>query len=317
MADRAPDALDAVRTACARVAALASHVRIDADALERYAEGLPRAEMLAGPTLRLPRGAASDGERAAFVLTLDCINFGSGYWPELRKRPGLSGYRTVEASWVERFEREGAVSAPELAGIESSELGRLLGQEAAGAPIAELMELFARALRELGRWLGSEHGGRFLGPLERASGSAARLVSALAALETYRDVSTYRGAPVPFLKRAQITAHDLALALPDHARFADLDRLTLFADNLVPHVLRIDGVLVFADELVARIERGEPLAHGSPEEVEIRAGAVHAVELLSARTAVPARLLDGWLWSRGAGAAFKSRPRHRSRNRFY
>ncbi len=38
-----------------------------------------------------------------------------------------------------------------------------------------------------------------------------------------------------FYKRAQIVASDLALA--GVARFADLDRLTIFADNLVPHVL--------------------------------------------------------------------------------
>ena len=31
----------------------------------------------------------------------------------------------------------------------------------------------------------------------------------------------------------------------------------MFADNLVPHVLRVDGVLVFDPELVARIERVE------------------------------------------------------------
>ena len=56
----------------------------------------------------------------------------------------------------------------------------------------------------------------------------------------------------------------------------------MFADNLVPHVLRLDGVLWFDPELVARIERGELIEHGSPEEVEIRACAVHAVELIVA-----------------------------------
>ena len=39
-----------------------------------------------------------------------------------------------------------------------------------------------------------------------------------------------------FYKRAQIVASDLALA--GVAEFDDLDRLTIFADNLVPHVLR-------------------------------------------------------------------------------
>jgi len=41
-------------------------------------------------------------------------------------------------------------------------------------------------------------------------------------------------------------------------------------------------VLEFEPELVARIDREELLEHDSPEEVEIRACAVHAVELLVA-----------------------------------
>jgi len=34
----------------------------------------------------------------AFFLTLDAINFGSGYFPHLGKRPGMSGYFTAAAS---------------------------------------------------------------------------------------------------------------------------------------------------------------------------------------------------------------------------
>jgi hypothetical protein len=299
------------------VALRARQVRIAGAALDRYSAALPRDLARTAQAPRLPSCARTAEDRAAFVLTLDCINFGSGYWPHLRRRPGLSGYRTVEACWIERFERQGACSARELAALQGADLLRVLEQDPASAPIVELAELFAASLRELGGWLEREHSGRFLSPLERAGGSAGALVDELASLDTYRDVATYDGETVPFLKRAQITAHDLALALPEHTGFRDLDRLTLFADNLVPHVLRLDGVLVFAPDLVARIEREEPLAHGSPEEVEIRACAVHAVELLSAATGLPPRALDGWLWTRGAGPLYKARPRHRSPNRFY
>jgi hypothetical protein len=45
-------------------------------------------------------------------------------------------------------------------------------------------------------------------------------------------------------------------------------------------VLRLDGILRFDPTLVARIDAGELIGHGSPEEVEIRACALHAVELL-------------------------------------
>ena len=89
----------------------------------------------------------------------------------------------------------------------------------------------------------------------------------------------------------------------------------MFADNLVPHVLRLDGVLVFAPGLVERIERGELIEHGSREEVEIRACAVHAVELMVAARAdgATAAALDQLLWHRGQQPSYKARPRHRSR----
>ena len=88
----------------------------------------------------------------------------------------------------------------------------------------------------------------------------------------------------------------------------------MFADNLVPHVLRLDGVLDFDPELVARIDREELIAHGSREEIEIRACAVHAVEaIVIARPGSRAADVDQTLWERGGGRAYKARPRHRSR----
>ena len=37
----------------------------------------------------------SDEDVARYLLALDSINFGSGWFPTLRKRPGRSGYATV------------------------------------------------------------------------------------------------------------------------------------------------------------------------------------------------------------------------------
>jgi hypothetical protein len=91
----------------------------------------------------------------------------------------------------------------------------------------------------------------------------------------------------------------------------------MFADNLVPHVLRLDGILRFDPALVARIDREELIVHGSPEEVEIRACAVHAVELLVAAAppacGLTAAALDQLLWQRGQQPRYKASPRHRSR----
>jgi putative queuosine salvage protein len=312
----------AIREACAEVAARARSVSIDGAALERFADAIPRAE-LGQPASVFP-AALSDAESlAAWVLCLDGLNFGSGWFPHLKKREGQSGYRTVETRLRERFERSGPIDARTMRGIDARAIADLLGQTPVTPPVDALMELYARALRELGERVQSRAGGSFAGFVEEAGGSAAALVRNLVAMPLWRDVAHYDGQTVPFLKRAQITVSDLAHALPDDlGRFRDLGELTMFADNLVPHVLRLDGVLRFDPALVARIDAEELIPWGSPEEVEIRACALDAVEQIAARmgstgAAVHPRDLDEWLWRRGGGPRYKAKPRHRTRCSYY
>jgi hypothetical protein len=313
-----------IRSACAEVARRARRVSLDADRLETFAADLAREPEPAPGDDPAHLRRRTREETLAFVLTLDAVNFGSGWFPFLRKRPGRSGYLTIALALAERFEAKGPWSAAALRELEERELAGVLGQDLAVPEVAELLGLYARALRDLGAWLLAEHAGRFAGPVEAARGSAARLVELLSAMPCYRDVSRYGELEVPFYKRAQITAADLHLALGGRGlgRFADLDELTLFADNLVPHVLRLGRVLVYDGRLALRIEEGELLAPGSAEEVEIRACALHAVERLVEATRRLGRPLPAWqideiLWARGQWPEFKAVPRHRTRTVFY
>lgn len=258
------------------------------------------------------------------MLTLDAINFGSGWFPHLRKRAGCSGYFTVALALAERFDAQGPWSADALRGIGHEELAQTLGQDPRVPEVAELLAQYVRALRDLGGFLEAHYAGRFAGPVQAAGGSAARLVETLATMPLYRDIARYRSAEVPFFKRAQITVADLRLAFAESGpgHFEDVDDLTLFADNLVPHVLRLAGVLRYDAGLLARIQAGRLLASGSPEEVEIRACALHAVELMAgvardSGRAVPPWRLDAWLWALGQQPASKAAPRHRTRCVFY
>ena len=104
--------------------------------------------------------------------------------------------------------------------------------------------------------------------------------------------------------------------MADPAQARDSGRLTIFADNLVPHVLRVEGVLVYDPRLAARIDAGELLRPG-PQEREIRAGAVRACELVAARLGTDERTVDHWLWARGGGPRYKAIPRHRCRTIYY
>ncbi|MDA0164131.1 queuosine salvage family protein [Solirubrobacter ginsenosidimutans] len=290
---------DDIRAAAARVAREARSVRIADARIESYARELPPE---APPTPDLPD--ADDETRAAFSLQLNAINFGSGWFPTLNKPPGLSGFRTIERGLRTR----GPWTAKQLRALTREDVARTFGQD----PEHELMGLFALHLNALG----TKIDGSFQA-FAAAHDGVEHLATTLAQWETWRDVSPYPSGDVPLFKRAQIAAADLALA--GLIAPTGLERLTLFADNLVPHVLRLDGVLEFDDDLRARIDAGALLAHGSPEEVEIRATALHAVELLvhAHPRATTASALDWVLWTRGGEPRYKAHPRHRSRTTAY
>ncbi len=297
--------MKALRAACATVAARASQVRIDDAAIPAYATALAREPAVFAPDDEV---AGESEERAAFWLTLDAINFGSGWFPTLRKPAGLSGYRTISEAVKRRFGARGPWRAEELAAVDRHELGALLGQD----PDHPLIELFARSLRALGAQTETEAAGSFAAVARSTNGSAVELALKLGGWPAFADRSRYQELTVPFLKRAQIAAADLARARVIDA--PDLDQLTMFADNLVPHVLRLDGILRFDADLVARIDRQELLDHGSPEEVEIRACAVHAVELIvAAADGACAAEVDQQLWWKGQRQRYKASPRHRCR----
>jgi Potential Queuosine, Q, salvage protein family len=302
------DRLTELRSACAEIANSAQFVHFEAERTAAYIGTLPvdPPESQIDPDAHLTAGTRE--ELTAFWLTLDAINFGSGWFPTLRKREGSSGYYTIATGVRERFANHGPWSARDLSDIDAGEVAQTLGQD----PDHELMALFARSLNDLGRRVTDDHGGRFSAAVDDAGSSAVALVERLAGWACFADISRYDDKTVPFLKRAQITAANLARA--GVAAFRDLDRLTMFADNLVPHVLRIDGLLSYDPRLLDRIERGELIEHGSTEEIEIRACAVHAVELIAAeRPGATEADVDYVLWHRGQEPRYKASPRHRSR----
>ncbi len=286
---------DEVRRSCAQVAANARWVQVRSDRLAAVRPG-PPAEL--DPERHYLEGTAE--EVAMYMLTLDAINFGSGWFPTLRKREGCSGYHTVAWALADRFRSHGPFPPQRLRSIGTADVAAVLGQDAGHA----LMALYSRALRDLGQFIGDRTA---LEVVDAAGGSAERLAGQLAAGMPFFDDHG-------FFKRAQIAPSDLALA--GVVGFDDLDRLTIFADNLVPHVLRVDGVLEYHPELGRRIDAGLLLEPGEQER-EIRACAVHACELIAARLDVPPRVLDTWLWNRGQASRYKAVPRHRTRTVFY
>lgn len=295
---------DDVRANAARVAEASKYVRICEDRLAAYARSLPLEEARAPELDPATHYLGEPDETLAYVIALDAINFGSGYFPHLQKRPGMSGYFTVAGSLKDAW----PLSVSELQRLTREDCARIFGQAGADADVQELMSLFAGALNDLAELVSNRYDGSFRQLVAAADHSAERLAELLSEMPFYQDAGFY--------KRAQLTGADLAVAKV--ATFDDLDQLTIFADNLVPHVLRVDGVLEYQPDLLERINREELIASGSQEEREIRGCALHAVELLRQHLdGVTSMQLDYVLWNRGQQPAYKARPRHRARTVFY
>lgn len=81
-------------------------------------------------------------------------------------------------------------------------------------------------------------------------------------------------------KRAQIFAADLwgAFKGQGYGEFSDIGSITIFADYIVPAVLRQLGVLRYSEALASIIEANSEIGSGTEEEVELRACSIYAVE---------------------------------------
>jgi hypothetical protein len=85
----------------------------------------------------------------------------------------------------------------------------------------------------------------------------------------------------------------------------------------------MDEILAYNAELATRIDVEQLIQAGSREEVEIRACALHAVELIghelrAAGNRISSMEIDHILWNKGQHPFYKKRkPRHRTRTVYY
>jgi hypothetical protein len=302
-----------VAPACAWVAENADHVKIRAEKIPEYAGFI-----LSKYPVTTEMGAEdhyicdNSEEEAAYVLALDSINFGSGTFHIARECGIEFEYAVIAGGLKKAFER-GKLNMPEKwVKATAADFSRLLSVPQGRHPeLDRLLEAFAAHLREAGQKIIAEYEGRVLKLVTASGYSAPKLADIVAEWKGFHDVHQYKGREIPILKRAQIFASDINLTL---GGMKDIGKLTIFADNMVPHVLRCDGILEYSASLAAKIDGGAPLLSGSAEEVEIRSSAIHAVELMkqAAGGRVTSVNLDHMLWHRGYEPDLYKRPTHRT-----
>jgi hypothetical protein len=314
-----------VRQAAAWVADRSRDVSVSAEGVDSVAaiisEGrLPR------PSWRTPPHWWSEDDvdaTANYVLLLDALNF--SFWGEPRWRitwreQSFNGYFALAAALHRAIDEGAPLWDADYLANDADAAVILRGDDGVEIPLLAERQ---QALLEVGRGLHAL-GGSALTMAERAEGDLSAFVRLLEEhFPSFRDVAYYEGARIPLYKRAQILVADLAGAFPDRRVIAQsmLDDLTMFADYKVPQVLNELGVLRYTETLTRALARREEMPAGDRREVEIRAGAVAAVEAVREALSelgypMTAYEIDWSLWALGQGQDWPI-PYHRTRTTAY
>lgn len=299
-------------------------VRIDREAIERLADDLARRPLPTSAWRVFPHWWGEPEASAQYALVLDALNFcfwGDPKWRVEYAGQVFDGYWALAACLRRAIEAGTPIlDARWLAACDEPAVRQLL----AGSGELLLVPERAASLHQAGAWLLRDWEGQFHRAVDACGRSAVRVAQLVAAeLPSFDDRTTYDGAEVRLFKRAQILASDLfgVCAGTGPGALDDLEALTAFADYKLPQVLRELGALEYASDLATRVDGLEELPSEGPEEVEIRAATIWAVEwlreALAARgRAVPAYQLDWYLWELGQEARWKH-PYHRTRTVYY
>jgi hypothetical protein len=273
--------LDSVRP----VVEAARDVSIDLDRLADHA-GWMAYEELPPPAFILPFPLELDRDGIAdFVLTATCVNFAfTDFATRERWEVVHDGRALADADGMhfclQRALAEGVpvTDGAWLSRVTEDDLRRIFR---GGTSELQLLDERARIWREAGTTLVDRYDGRFSNVFRSAGTCSAFLELLTRDFPRFDDVAAYDGETVRFWKLAQLAVWILEATLPDGTGFEDLDRLTAFADYIVPAALRVLGITHYSDELEQAIREGRLIEAGSPWEVEIRAHTIYACEELT------------------------------------
>ncbi len=302
----------------------AKHATVDDAAIDRWARGVMPGELNPGGHDLWQYLPGSQAQSANLVLLIEALNF--CFWSA----------DPISFQWRgQTYERFNAMlislilaakydpmwcEAQYWMTVPSDEIQQVLS----GKGELLLMEERERIIRETGRVLVDRFDGEFIHAVESVNEKAWPLaVLLMTNFDSFRDVSQHNGSPVYFMKRAQICALDLSMVWQQrkYPALDGLDELTAFADYRIPQSLRHLEIIRYSDALATAIEREDEIEKDSPEEIEIRAASIQAVDRMAKATdkagkRTPAWQIDWYLWGLSHDAAVKAN-HHRTRTVYY
>jgi hypothetical protein len=250
-------------------------------------------EELPLPEFALPFGvgAGNANEAIDFVLVADSID------------TAFTDFSTHEKFQVDFAGQHWSDSDAEFACLKRAlDAGKpiLDGKYLAKISRAELDEIFAgnmkmpmldeklQVLHQVGAVLAEKYNGRFHKFVEacsprlydRGNGLIERMVKEF---PRFNDVGEFEGHEIKFYKLAQLGVWMLYSTLHKSGKFwlDDPEKMTAFADYIVPVALRLLGITSYSPELENAINTHQLIPRDSRREIEIRAHCLYATALLA------------------------------------
>lgn len=203
-----------------------------------------------------------------------------------------------------------------LARLNRKTLAKIL----AGNVTIPLFEERLCGLNEAGLVLEKKFAGSFLSFYRQVKDDALVMAEMLKNnFSSFEDKAIYKGEGVFFYKRAQLNSKVISdlRVIYGKKELKNLNKLTAFADYKVPQKLRSLGILEYVPDLAHKIDGLELIEAGSPEEVEIRASTVWAIELIKeslekAGFKICSAQIDSFLWNLSQTKEKEEKPYHRT-----
>jgi hypothetical protein len=247
-------------------------------------------EELPMPDYQMPFGQSSADEVIDFVLTADCVDtaftdfsshvkfqvdYGGRHWSDsdglfaCMKRALDKGIPICDGKYLAQLTR------PQMESIFAANIELPM--------LDDKMEIW----RQVGAVLADKYDGRFHNFVKscppRLYDNGAGLIDRMVKeFPRFNDVSPYEGQTIRFYKLPQLGIWLVYSQLRKDGRFPleDVDKMTAFADYIVPVALRLLGMVSYSPQLEHIINSYQMIPRDSRQEVEIRAHCIYATALL-------------------------------------
>jgi len=247
-------------------------------------------EELPMPDYQMPFGVGSADDAIDFILTADCVDtaftdfsthvkfqvdYAGRHWSDsdvlfaCMKRAIDNGIPILDGKFLSR------VTRPELERIFAGNIELPM--------LDEKMQVW----RQVGAVLAEKYDGRFHNfvkscPPRLYDGGAGIIDRMVREFPRFNDISQYGDATIKFYKLPQLGIWFVYSTLRKGNQFPldDVDKMTAFADYIVPVALRLLGITSYSAELEHAINTYQMIPRDSRQEIEIRAHCIYATALL-------------------------------------